>query len=371
MSDFLYVTADKVGLPTGGGAVTFHESEALKGLGTCSILDRAVISTPGVFNEPWGWDDYVSVSLPSPVSNVKLAHFYAGTWGKTVDLLKKSGMKITHTAAAHDVALSKREHEKLGLRYDYPHLTDPTLLARYLRGYLQADVLVCPSRHSQQVVRAFGFTGRIEVIPHGVQFPGSITPLPSLFTVGYLGAVGPDKGLIYLLQAWKQLNYPGDEALLVVGGQYSRSLFVRSLIDAVYDGDVKYDHSAEQDTARTQGGRAKIVLRGWVNKVSDFYDNISLYVQPSVTEGFGIEVLEAMAHGRPVICSTGAGASDVVLHCDRFPPASPGEIASRVETAKKILDLEVWGKELRERAMRYTWDNVRSRYQKLWRELCP
>ena len=45
-------------------------------------------------------------------------------------------------------------------------------------------------------------------------------------------------------------------------------------------------------------GGGNIYLRGAVEDVSEVYDNCSLFVQPSASEGFGIEVLEAMAHGR-------------------------------------------------------------------------
>jgi len=47
---------------------------------------------------------------------------------------------------------------------------------------------------------------RVEVIPHGTTIPKEVKPLPSDYTVGYLGALGPDKGVLYLILAWDFAN---------------------------------------------------------------------------------------------------------------------------------------------------------------------
>jgi glycosyltransferase involved in cell wall biosynthesis len=138
------------------------------------------------------------------------------------------------------------------------------------------------------------------------------------------------------------------------------------------------------------GGAANFELLGWVPDVSDFYARCSLYVQPSVTEGFGIEVLEAMAHGRTVLCSTGAGSADVVDPSALFPPCDAAALAEKIRQARFVfdhsiyplkegrpvndpafptgkLDLTAVGKFNREKAAAYTWDKVREQYKQLWR----
>ncbi len=349
----LYITADRIGGPGGGSTVTYQEREALRSLGEVSDWDRTIFES--VFKdgfvpdtgEPWRYDDAFHPILVMQKMRVPpITHFYAGTWTRTIEEMKKQGYKITYTAAAHDIDLSRREHEKLGLQYDYKHLTDPALWERYVSGYLAADLVICPSTHSAECMRRYGCKN-IKVIPHGVDLPKEIAPLPKEFTVGCLGAVhGPDKGLIYLLQAWKQLNYK--DALLVIAGPHSQSQFIIDLIN-------KY-------------GGGKIWLRGWVDNVSDFYRDISLYVQPSVTEGFGIEVLEAYAHGRSVLCSEGAGAADCVPTECRFSPCDSDSLANMIsnyrERNKKNLHIDC-----QLIANQYTWDKIRVQYQNLWKEL--
>jgi len=45
---------------------------------------------------------------------------------------------------------------------------------------------------------------------------------------------------------------------------------------------------------------SRFKILGFVENLVDFYKQISVYIQPSITEGFGITPLEAMAYGRPV-----------------------------------------------------------------------
>jgi glycosyltransferase involved in cell wall biosynthesis len=292
----------------------------------------------------------------------KLAHFYAGCFTDTVRGLKENGVKVTYTAAAHDVEVSRREHEKFGIDFarSYPHLVEPDLWKRYLGGYLAADVVICPSQSSARVMRSFGCQS-VVVIPHGVRPVGRLAPLPRQFTVGYLGSCGIDKGVIYLLQAWKRLAYK--DALLILAGRDSTSPFVQQMV-------------------KEHGGRS-VWLMGWVAKVEDFYNKISLYVQPSVTEGFGIEVLEAAAHGRNVVCSKGAGAVDIIHNegeegfngtCT-FEPCNVEELVIRIDNMKRLsmkgdgdcMYDEATHQFWQRIAEKYTWDKIRQRYVEVWK----
>ena len=365
----LYVTADKVGTASGGGLVTYHESEALKELGECEVWDRDYLSTPSpgwmplTQAEPWLWDENALSHLFMRGTRPELCHIYAGTFTRTIAQALKGNVAngdkpsvVTTTCAAHSIEESRREHYTCGIDYDklYNHLVDPELWKRYSRGYMEADVLIVPSTHSEKVVREQGRKGRVEVIPHGVDLPETTKPIPTNFVVGYLGSCsGPDKGVRYLLEAWGKLNYR--DGLLILGGRDSTSPYVRSMV-------------------QTYGGN--VHLRGWVSDVSDFYNYISVYIQPSVSEGYGIEVLEAMAHARPVICSTGAGAHDVVplgpeLSQFKVSPRDVDDLCSAIDYCRKKgreFLYEV-GRINREEAAKYSWHLIRQRYQTLWRSL--
>jgi glycosyltransferase involved in cell wall biosynthesis len=343
----IYVTADRIGNGTGGGTVTYHEAEALKS------IDRDCIVLSGTDTRPasvWEFDAEVCRHVASLPERPRLAHFYAGTFPTTVEYLKSVGCIVTYTAAAHDVDISRREHEALGLPYDYPHLTDSEQRQRYLYGYLNADHLIVPSTHSRDVMRGFGATMPIEVIPHGTDLlTCEFKPYPDKFTVGYLGAIGPDKGLIYLLQAWKKLNYT--DAELLIAGPQSNHPWLMQLIQ----------QHGNPKTTRTLG---------WVDNVSDFYNCISVYVQPSCSEGFGLEVIEALNHGRSVLASRTCGASDHVIESRRYDYRDVAMLAGLIDMERKDIDGGIDMRRLWRPCVKdLSWDKIRARYMAIWNQM--
>jgi glycosyltransferase involved in cell wall biosynthesis len=339
----LFVTSDRIGAPSGGGLVTHQEHLALSGLGELKTYGRDQIpGGPTV----WSDDDWVCSNVSE---HPKLAHFYAGTFSRFVNFLKGRGAKVTYTAAAHSIGESRAAHQELGLPFEYPHLTEPSLWRRYVQGYLSADKVICPSRLSAEVMKGYGVKD-VTVIPHGVDFDPAEPPVPpERFTLGYLGAIGPDKGLATLLRAWKMLGYR--DASLKIAGAHSASQFVSRLLEVVGGGNVE--------------------LVGWVASPARFYEGLSAYVQPSRSEGFGIEVLEAMERGRVAIASKGAGASELVPLGFTFAAKSVEELAAQIDRAKTAGrdSLARWGALMRKESADYTWDKIRARYQELWRQM--
>jgi glycosyltransferase involved in cell wall biosynthesis len=148
------------------------------------------------------------------------------------------------------------------------------------------------------------------------------------------------------------LNWP--DATLVIAGSHA-----------------KYD--AVKNMVGTHGG-GTIRLTGWVDKIEDFYASISLLCQPSASEGFGCEVLEAQANGRAVVCSEGAGAVDLVPQgCWRCPACDSDALVDSLQKARSEVEdnkfdarwLQSWQK----RAEPHTWDKIMQRYVGVWRSM--
>ena len=114
-------------------------------------------------------------------------------------------------------------------------------------------------------------------------------------------------------------------------------------------------------------------LMGFVASPSDLYNRCWVYVQPSVCEAYGLEVPEAMAHGRPVIVSQGAGACELVEEgVEGFvvPMRSPDAIAEKIDWLKQHPDrCKEMGAKARARAVYYTWDKVEEWYAEIFREV--
>jgi glycosyltransferase involved in cell wall biosynthesis len=338
---YLYVTADAIGPATGGGRVTHHESRALATVGKTQLGETQIWQFPQE-PRPWGADLAASARLEAfPQYKPKLAHFYSGTFTRTIELLKRRGTAISYTCSAHDIKVSRREHERLGLPFNYPHLLDPDQWQAYNRGYLLADVVVCPSEYAAQIVRGYGCRN-VTIIPHGFDPPARIAKIPARFVVAYLGQPGPDKGLPYLLRAWDTWGGKHPDALLVIAGRGTLDL-----LPWIRD--------------RCRGGSYHV--RGEVVESSDVYAACCLLVQPSATEGFGCTVVEARGHGRPVVCSDGAGARDFANQV--VPSCDPAEIASAIDLwhgrwRANPQALITWAD--RSAIAHLTWDRIRDRY---------
>lgn len=338
----LYLTQDRIGSPGGGGSVTFHEYRALSDLGdeTHPFDAMRVPLDPDPFVSDRNFRRAVEGLSP------KLVHCYAGCFSETLSYLKSRGAKITYTAAAHDIQESRREFEELGMGHAFPrHLTDPELLRRYVDGYLMADIVICPSSHSKRVMLGLG-ARRVEIVPHGCDPAKNIVqPKYDRFRVGYLGQAGPDKGLRYLFEAWKRLDLK-DATLVIAGNNIEQAL----------------------PLWRRFGG-GNVEFTGYVKELSDFFGRIHVYVQPSVTEGFGIEILEAMAHGVPVIASSGAGASEWVSDYDSGTVVEPRDVDHLCEVLASCRPRESMSGKERLPYLAWNWSDVNSEYKSIWKGL--
>jgi glycosyltransferase involved in cell wall biosynthesis len=62
------------------------------------------------------------------------------------------------------------------------------------------------------------------------------------------------------------------------------------------------------------------------------YNRADVFCLPSVQEGFGIVLLEAMAAGKPIVASRAAAIPEVAPHGVLAPPENPEALAAAIET---------------------------------------
>ncbi len=122
--------------------------------------------------------------------------------------------------------------------------------------------------------------------------------------------------------------------------------------------------------ARGWGG---VDVPGWAGRPSDaelaaLYRGARCLVYPSLYEGFGIPVLEAMACGTPVVTSRGGATEEVaggaaVLVDAAEPEAIAAGIAEAESRRDELVRLGL------ERARGFTWQHAADLVEGLWREL--
>ncbi|MCB0197738.1 MAG: glycosyltransferase [Anaerolineae bacterium] len=192
----------------------------------------------------------------------------------------------------------------IGKRADFVHAEDSIKHRfRYLPTWReQIDHIIAPSSYTRDMFLLNNFPlERITVSPYG------ITPPPSHFKkspsskirFAYIGRITPIKGVHLLIEAFNRLNLQGQAELTLYG---------------------KADVNAELYTQKLKQKAENmddIYFAGFVDntKISELYQNIDVLVVPSLwPENSPITILEAQAHGIPVIASDVGGIIDLIDH---------------------------------------------------------
>ncbi|MBK9168782.1 MAG: glycosyltransferase family 4 protein [Bryobacterales bacterium] len=156
---------------------------------------------------------------------------------------------------------------------------------------------------------------RIRAIPHGVH-PRTPRDVPRQPVILHVGAIQKRKNLERLVEAFERIFADRPEWRLVLAG------------------GAGYGAAAILDRIARSGCRSRIQVTGYVTpeELDHWYATASVFAFPSLDEGFGIPVLEAMAAGLPVVTSRRAAlpeaAGDAALLID---PEDTDELASALE----------------------------------------
>ena len=189
---------------------------------------------------------------------------------------------------------------------------------------------------------------RIRVIPHGVDAAGSAEPAPREKMVLSVGALQIRKNISRLVDAFE--SAPGDWTLVLAGSP---------------DGYRATEILQRIERSRCRG---RIRVTGYVTpqELQQLYARASVFAFPSLAEGFGIPVLEAMAHGVPVVTSKGSAPEEIAGDAALLVDAEQtDEIASALFRLTHDADLRTTLIERgHARAQLYTWERaVRSTHE--------
>jgi glycosyltransferase involved in cell wall biosynthesis len=232
--------------------------------------------------------------------------------------------------------------------------------AAYSRLPQQADMVITPSEATKaDVVRHLRIDRqRVAVIPWGCDERFQPVGDPELFAgvqqryrlpaqyFLFVGTLEPRKNLSTLLHAYAMLRAEGigKDVKLVVAGRAGW------LYADIYD--------AVKSLALDE----EVIFTGFVEDedLPALYRGARLFVFPSLYEGFGLPILEAMASGIPVITSTAASmpevAGDAAILVDPHDPQAIAEAMARL-LAEDRLRQTLIQKGL-DRARRFSWDTV-------------
>lgn len=158
----------------------------------------------------------------------------------------------------------------------------------------------------------------------------------------------PHKNLKVLMQAFKKLK---------IKRQYGGKLVITGQLKGAY-------YKQTESFIKENRLEKEIIMTGFISEEekSFCYKNADMMVYPSLYEGFGLPVLEAMAAGTPVVASQAASIPEVGGDaCIYFDPESEDDLCVKILGALRQKKKSKKIEEGKARAMTFTWKNVAER----------
>lgn len=230
--------------------------------------------------------------------------------------------------------------------------------------FRQASLILTNSKFTQQKVLSIGLDLNLIKVVH-CGYEGNLRAKSNKIQTiekrdGYkytlfVGQCAEYKGIEYLLQAISLLS---DQRVMldVVGNTSAEREYFTRLIHIIKDLKL-------QD---------RVIFHGHVSDktaLEQFYQRADVFVLPSLMEGFGIVLLEAMSFGLPIIATKVGAVSELIkdgLNGLLVPPAEPSALAKAIDLLLRSPSLrEQYGqtgnKFIAEHYKFYSWESVGER----------
>jgi alpha-1,3-rhamnosyl/mannosyltransferase len=217
----------------------------------------------------------------------------------------------------------------------------------------QADTILTVSQYSKRSIAEWFHVpaDRIAVMQEAAsaQFCVREFEAPPLPFALYVGGISPNKNLALLIRAFARSRARSQGAQLLLVGDYRSDRFkgnyteLKALVAALEVG-------------------CQVVFTGFVpdEELCRLYNTCTLFVMPSLDEGFGLPAIEAMACGRPVIVSSGNSLEEVVGDAGlTVDPHSVEELTAAMDRLFSSDDLrQTLGKRAIRRAREFSWEGA-------------
>lgn len=162
------------------------------------------------------------------------------------------------------------------------------------------------------------------------------------------------KGFVYLVKAMSQVLKKHENTTLVIVGKDTESL-VPLINELGLDG--------------------KVVLTGIVHNqdIPSFYRRADIFAIPSLIESFGVVIVEAMAHGLPIVGTEAPGVRDIIEDSGNgflVPAKSPECLSEKIMYLLENDKLrKQMGEKSRQMAKQYDWKLITRKYVEVYKKV--
>jgi glycosyltransferase involved in cell wall biosynthesis len=189
----------------------------------------------------------------------------------------------------------------------------------YKNHFITADRIIAVSEAVKKDLMKL-YDGKVDCIVHGVTLRGADAAGSQNFTVGYVGRLERQKGIMILLEAMKILigRNPKYELLLRGEGTLEREIVSRSV-------ELSIDTHVVFDPPRIDS--------------AGIFDGIDVLVLPSISlEGFGLVIIEAMSAGIPIVGTDTTGINEIIIDGYNGRLTPPGDPVSLADMIRSVLE---------------------------------
>lgn len=256
---------------------------------------RLIAHLPFPDSQTWSYyigDNWFDRAASRFASQADVYHVFNHHGLHGIRAAKRCGaVTIVERSSAHpnvQHALLREEFARFGLRYP---AGNRRIIAKHIQEYAEADWIMVASDFVYRTMIAEGVpAAKLKKVHLGFApeyfYPGEKSD--GVFRVIFVGALSLQKGLPYLLEGFRIADLPRDKSeLLIVGEPFP---------------DARAFLSKYTGLAR----RLRFVPH---TELAQVYHTGSVFVLPSIQDGFGMVVYEAAACGLPVIISENVGAT--------------------------------------------------------------
>jgi D-inositol-3-phosphate glycosyltransferase len=225
----------------------------------------------------------------------------------------------------------------------------------------RAQAIIVSSKFEYEDALEFGIQkDKIHIIPMGIEVTESIKEKPEDETLQllFVGRIARVRRIELLLQAVGKLTFPFH--LTIVGGEEKTSSVTRS----GYLKELK-------ELAQRSNLNNKVTFTGRKSKeeLTPYYEMADLFLYPSKYENFGQPLLEAGAHGLPIIATSVGVARDIVIEGETgyLTSSDPKALSDRIQLLQEDNLRKKMGNQIKHIIReKFDWNNIMGQYISLY-----